>query len=96
VKVVKVRGETVVAVCDEEILGKKFVDQARGLKLEINEKFYRGVLMDVKSSLSLIREASIANLAGSRIVGEALNAGLIHSRAVIRVEGVPHAQIVKM
>jgi len=96
VKVVKVRGETVVAVCDEEILGRKFVDRKKGLKLEVNERFYRGNLVDIKDSLNLIRNASIANLVGSRIVDEALNAGLIQSRAIIRVKGVPHAQIVKM
>lgn len=95
-KVVKVRGETVVAVCDEEVLGRKFVDRKKGLRLEVNKKFYRGTLMDVKDSLNLIRDASIANLVGSRIIGEALNAGLIQSRAIIRVEGIPHAQIVEM
>ena len=92
----RVRGETVVAVCDEEVLGRSFFDRERRLKLEVNEKFYGGDLMSVEESLTLIRKASIANLVGSRIVGEALNAGLIQSKAIIRIGGVPHAQIVKM
>ncbi|MHC1585965.1 MAG: DUF424 domain-containing protein [Candidatus Hecatellaceae archaeon] len=96
VKVTRVRGEVVVAVCDEELLGKKFVDEKRGLKLEVNERFYKGDLLSLEDSLKLIRGASIANLVGSRIVGEALTAGLIHSRAIIKIAGVPHAQIVKM
>ncbi|RLI35176.1 DUF424 domain-containing protein [Candidatus Bathyarchaeota archaeon] len=96
VKVTKIRGETVVAVCDEELLGKRFVDEKRGLRLEVNERFYRGNIMDLKDCLRLLREASIANLVGSRIVEEALNAGLIHARAIIRIGGVPHAQIVRM
>lgn len=84
------------AVCDEEILGRTFVDRKRRLKLEVNERFYKGELMEVGRCLSLVRQASIVNLVGPRIVREALNAGLIQSKAIIRIEGIPHAQIVKM
>lgn len=96
VKVMRVRGETVVAACDEELLGKRFVDRQRGLKLEVNERFYGGEAVDLNRCISLLREASIANLVGSRVVEAAVSHGIIQSRAVIRIGGVPHAQIVRM
>ena len=96
VRVIKIRGEVLVAACDEELLGKCFVDRERGLRLEVKESFYKGEIMDARESVNLIRKASIANLVGPRIVREALNFGLIKPKAIIEIGGIPHAQIVKM
>jgi hypothetical protein len=96
VRVIKVKGEVLVTACDEELLGKCFVDEEKGLRLEVKESFYKGEIMNPKDSISLIRKASVANLVGSRIIREALNIGIVKPKAVIKVAGVPHAQIVKM
>lgn len=96
VKMVKIRNETVVAVCDEELLGKKFEDKNRGLKLEVNEAFYKGSKMELENCISYVKAGSIVNLVGSKIVKKAAECGLINPLAVIVIAGVPHAQMIKM
>ncbi|WP_309492054.1 DUF424 domain-containing protein [Candidatus Hecatella orcuttiae] len=96
VKMVKVRNDTVVAVCDEELLGKKFEDKKRGLKLEVKETFYKGSKMGLENCIEYVKAGSIVNLVGSRIVRKAAECGLINPIAVIVIAGVPHAQLIKM
>ena len=80
----------VVAVCDEEILGKKF--QEGKFVLDITPNFYGGNKVDITHALTQIRKATIANLVGPNIVKAAINAKLIHPDAALQVQGVPHAQ----
>ena len=92
-RVVRTRGETLVVICDRELLGKTF--RRRGMKLEVKESFYRGREATVEECISALREATIANLVGS-IVEHAIKAGIIDRRNVFKFEGVPHAQMVRM
>lgn len=96
VKVTKTRGETLVAVCDEELLGKTLVDEERTLSFKVGESFYKGLKMELKDSLEYVKTASIANLVGSKIVKAAISSRLVNPLAVIAIAGVPHAQIVKI
>ncbi|ABM80928.1 DUF424 domain-containing protein [Hyperthermus butylicus] len=93
-KVMEVHGEKIVAICDEELLGKKFVEGE--LVLHINEEFYRGQLVPLSYAMQRAWEATILNLVGENTVNAAIKEGLIHPDAVIRIAGVPHAQAVRM
>ena len=84
--------EYIVAICDQEILGKKFEEGERCF--HVSEGFYKGKLVSVTEGLAAMEQATIANIVGERIVNEALKAELIHERGVIRIQNVPHAQIV--
>ncbi len=89
-----VSGEgSIVAVCDEEILGKVF--REGDLVLEVSESFYGGELVDEREALEQIRIADMAVLAGNRIVSLAIQAGLVHRDAVIRISDQLHAQIMR-
>ncbi|MGQ4915014.1 MAG: DUF424 domain-containing protein [Candidatus Asgardarchaeia archaeon] len=92
--VIRTRDEVLVAVCDKELLGKKFKEG--DLRLHVTEKFYQGVLVGISEALKEIENCTIANLVGERIVTEAINAGLLHKDSVIYIQGIPHVQIVKM
>ena len=94
VKVYRVQGEVVVAACDEELLGKTFREGE--LKLEVKERFYRGELLDESALEPLLEEATIANLVGERCVSKAIELGYVGEDRVLRVEGVPHAQMARM
>ncbi len=50
--------------------------------------------MSVTEGLAAMERATIANIVGERIVNEALKAELIQERGVIRIQNVPHAQLV--
>ncbi|CAD5243705.1 DUF424 domain-containing protein [Thermococcus camini] len=94
VKVYRVQGEVLLAACDEELLGKTFREGE--LKLEVKERFYRGELVEEDALDSLLHEATIANLTGERCVSKAIELGYVDEARVLRIQGVPHAQMAKL
>ncbi|WP_048149772.1 DUF424 domain-containing protein [Palaeococcus ferrophilus] len=94
VKVYRVQGEVLVAACDEELLGKTFREGE--LKLEVKERFYGGEKVDEDALGPLLGEATIANLTGERCVKKAVELGYIDPERVLRIDGVPHAQLARM
>jgi hypothetical protein len=84
----------VVAVCDEEILGKTL--EGGRVPFKVNEGFYKGTLGDVDEAIAAIKQATISNLIGKKIVRAAVEYNMIHERAVIYFGDIPHAQIVKL
>ena len=94
INIIEARGEKIVAMCDQDLLGVKLVDGK--LVLHVNERFYGGQLVPLSYAMSKAREATILNLVGESVVNAAIKEGLVHPEAVIRVAGVPHAQAVKM
>jgi len=86
--------DTMVAVCDKELIGKSFGD--RGLHLKISESFYKGEEATEREVVDSLKHATIANLVGERAIKCARDNALIEEANVIFVDGVPHAQIVKI
>ena len=93
-KVWRIGKDIMVAVCDEDLLGKKFRDG--NLKLEINEKFYGGRLVPIEEGVKAVKEATIANVVGEKIINELKKEKLVIEEAIIRIAGIPHVQIVKI
>lgn len=85
--------ETVVTVCDSELFGKKL--QEGKFKLEVKESFYEGDEASFDECLEALEDATIGNLVGS-IVEKAIEAGYVNSDNVLEIEGVPHAQFVRI
>jgi len=44
----------------------------------------------------MITNSTIVNMVGKNIVQKAIEKGYVHPEAVLNIEGVPHAQIVKI
>jgi hypothetical protein len=86
--------DTLVAVCDAELLGK-ILDGGR-VPFKVNEEFYKGVLGNVDEAIEAMSRATICNIVGKHIVDAARDAKMIHERAVIYIGDIPHAQIVKL
>ncbi len=93
-KVHKMSGEVMVAVCDCELLGKTFDEGELCLSVEAaffgQEEATKG---DVERALA---GASIANMVGERAVACAIEAKSIDGKNVLRIDGVPTAQMVRM
>jgi len=83
-----------VSVCDEELLGR--VLREGKIVFEISEKFYKGSRMTLEEAVAELKNCTIANLVGKNIVDAAIKEKLVHPEAVIRIAGVPHAQIVRI
>jgi hypothetical protein len=87
-------GQVVVAVCDGDILGKKFKDGKLVLKLD--ENFYKGDEVCENEVKEALMCATIANVAGKRSVACAVECGCIDPDNVIFIDGIPHAQMVQI
>jgi len=87
-------GELVVAICDAELLGRTLREGDTSFYIDPN--FYGGRKVTISEALDLLEASTIANLVGEKIVNAAIKRNLIHKNAVIYIEGVPHAQVVKI
>ncbi|RLE90242.1 MAG: hypothetical protein DRJ49_00230, partial [Thermoprotei archaeon] len=88
VKVHRKERDTVVAVCDKELLGETL--EEGDLRLYVNPEFYGGEVVDSHTLASILREATIINAVGKRIVDELIGDDDILRGAVISIGGVPH------
>jgi hypothetical protein len=93
VKIWRVRpGETMIAVCDSDLLGKKICEGR--LVLDASKEFYGGDEVSSEAATDALKKATVANLVGKNAVRCGIEAGLVHDDAVICIGGVPHAQFV--
>jgi hypothetical protein len=82
------------AICDEELLGKVLRDGK--IVFKVGEEFYKGPKMPINEAIALVEESTVVNMVGVNIVTKAINCGLVHPEAVLNICGIPHAQIVKI
>ena len=94
VKVVRQGRDTLVAVCDADILGKTL--EGGRVPFTVSERFYKGALCDLAEALEAMGKASIVNMVGKRIVEAAIECNLIQEAGIIYLGDVPHAQIVHL
>lgn len=86
--------DIVVAICDKEILGNKI--RFGNIEINVSENFYKGKEISEEIALRLIEKATIANLIGNKIVNLAKSKGLIKEENVLMLNGIAHAQIIKL
>jgi hypothetical protein len=82
------------AVCDCDLLGKTLREGK--IVFHIKDEFYNGRKASVEEAVSLIGNSTIVNLVGKTCVEKAIAKGYVHPQAVLNIEGVPHAQIIKL
>lgn len=91
-KIYRVRGEVLVAVCDADIVGKVF--REGNLKIEVKEEFYGTEEFEEKEVEEALKKATIANITGKMAVELAIRIGVVDKDKVLRIENCPHAQMV--
>lgn len=93
-KIYKRGEEIIIGACDEELLGKRFKEGK--LRLHVKKTFYDGRRVDEKTLAAYLKEATIANLVGERTIECAMKLGYVNPECVLYIQGIPHAQVVKM
>lgn len=93
-KVYRQGKEVLIAVCDCEILGKRFKEGK--LQLEVSSDFYGRELASPAEVEEALAEATVANFAGCRAVEHAIRLGYVEKENVLSVEGIFCAQMVRM
>ena len=92
---IKKMGQNVLlAVCDCDLLGRTLREGK--IVFHIKDEFYNGRKASVDEAVGLITNSTIVNLVGKNCVEKAIAKGYVHPEAVLEIEGIPHAQIVKL
>ena len=94
IKTYKNGNDLLIGACDEKLLGKKFEDGK--FQIDVRRDFYEGKRVSSDILKKFLEEATIANLVGEETIKCAIEMGLIDPDCVIRIKGVPHAQMVRM
>lgn len=97
----------VVAICDSDLIGKKFVSQAsddlekspeeRKFQLDVKENFYKGEEKTKQEAISIMKDMSeedaTFNIVGEESVSCALEAGIISKDGIKKINNIPFALV---
>lgn len=90
----QVNGTRVLALCDKDILGKKFSEGK--IQIDLSSNFYNGSGVSDADLIKLMNSANILNIVGEKAVGFAVKYDVVDKGNVLLVSGIPHAQVVKV
>ncbi len=90
----KIGNTVLLAICDAEILGKTLREGK--IVFKVKEEFYKGAKVSIEEAVAMIENSTIVNMIGRNVVKRAVEKGYVHPEAVLNIEGIPHAQILKL
>lgn len=86
--------DLLIGACDEKLIGKKFEEGK--LQIDVKKDFYDGERIPPEILKKFLEDATIANLVGEETVKCAIDLGLVDPGCVLKIKGIPHAQMVRM
>lgn len=90
----KIGRNVLLAICDCELLGRTL--RQGKIVFHIKNEFYNGGKVTVEEAVNMIENSTIVNMVGKNCVDRAIAKGYVHPEAVMDIEGIPHAQILKI
>lgn len=84
----------IVALCDKDILGKRF--EEKGIVLDIKKDFFGGKTASEKEISEALSGCLSANIVGNEAVAAALRCGAISDGGVKSVAGIKFAMLFKL
>ena len=91
VKVHESQSRIVVAICDENLIGKTFSEGDK--QLNITERFYKGEKKSDEEVIEIMEVADNLNLVGEKTINLALKNKIITKKSVIKIKNIPHAHV---
>ena len=82
------------AICDAELIGKTLKEGK--IVFNISNEFYNGRKMPLDQAVNMIENSTIVNLIGNKCVEKAIQNGFVHPEAILKIQGISHAQIIKV
>jgi uncharacterized protein len=86
--------DLILAAADKDLLGEVF--REGDIKIEVCPEFYEGEDANEELLLNRLSMCSIANLVGEETISVAMREGYVNDECILRIAGVPHAQLAKM
>lgn len=93
-KLRKIGNNVLLSICDAEVLGKTLREGK--IVFQVTEEFYKGAEVELEEAIAMIENSTIVNMVGKNVVQKAVERGYVHPEAILNIEGIPHAQIVKL
>ena len=93
-QIYKQGNDVLVGACDDSLLGKTFSEGK--FHLDVSKKFYGGEKVSIDILKKYLETATIANLVGEKTINCAISMGLVSKDCILRIDGIPHAQMVRM
>jgi len=87
-KLHRIENQKIIAICDKDLIGKK-------LEIDLKKSFFCDKEIDEKKAIELLFKSDIGNLFGKKIIDLATRKGLIDSKNILLIGGVPHAQYIR-
>jgi hypothetical protein len=94
VNIKKMGRNVLLAICDVEILGRTLREGK--IVFCVKEDFYKGARVSIEEAVSMMENSTIVNMVGRNVVRKAIEKGYVHPDAVLNIEGIPHAQVVRL
>ncbi len=94
VKVHRSQGKIMLAICDSDLIGKKY--EEKELQLDLTSDFYKGTKEPKEKLELLVKAASMMHFVGKKSVNYGIKEGLIEKSNVGKIKGIPHAQCVRI
>lgn len=83
---------SLVVVTDKNLVGKRFAEGK--LQLDLSKAFYQGKESSPGEAKLLLKKAQYAHLTGKKAIALGVRLNLICKERILRVAGIPHAEMV--
>ncbi len=83
-------GKVIIAMCDIDIIGKKYEEE--GLQLDLTSIFYKGDELDGPEVEAVVKQANTINIVGKNSISFCLEKGFINKNNILKINGIPYAQ----
>ena len=94
IKIIKTYRD-VVAVCDKELIGKRFEEDK--FQLEVKENFFNGDEIGEEKAIEIMKQMSMKdstfNIVGRKSVNTAIKAGIISRQQIKKIQEIPFALV---
>jgi len=94
VKVVSRNDNTMLNMCDSELLGKTISDGK--VVMKINENYYHDQFIEEEEAKELLKKSNNINLVGNETISLSLKLGIGSQQSVKLIDNVPFLIIIKM
>ena len=91
-RIFKQADDILLAISDSNIVGE--ILKEKDLEMKVSEDFYSEKFCDDNKAITLIKNSTIVNAIGKNIINLMLKEKLIEKENILKINGVPHAQII--
>ena len=94
IKIIRAQRD-IVAICDSDLLGKKFEEEK--FQLDLTGNFFKGEETSEEKAIKIIKEMSKEdasfNIVGENSINASIKAGIISKQGIKKIKGIPFALV---